>query len=148
MDLRPGRVTNPYKQVGSTNDIVLLHTRQEYNGLRLKKADQKSTRKGKHAKSTEHRRLVWEYVVWPLILDTNRQFFTLKEYHLKRNRFCELYGIQDPSKIAGGFISLVTRGLLVKERGYYSLHYRLLPYMRKRVVLEYGVAVKEVYTKR
>ncbi len=89
---------------------------------------------------------MWEYVVWPLILDTNRQYFTLKEYHLKRDRFCESYGIQHPS-IAGGFISLATRGILVKEKGCYSLHYRLVPYMRKRVVLEYGVAVKEVYAK-
>ncbi|MDQ3562058.1 MAG: hypothetical protein M3382_03580, partial [Thermoproteota archaeon] len=44
--------------------------------------------KGKHASSTENRRMVWENVVWPLVLELNRSYFTLKEYHAKRDSFC------------------------------------------------------------
>ena len=36
--------------------------------------------KGKHASSTENRRMVLENVVWPLVLETNRSYFTLKEF--------------------------------------------------------------------
>ena len=97
--------------------------------------------------STERRRLVWEQVVWPLVLDLNRSYFTLEEYHAKRNLICELYGIPH-SGLSGGFTSLVTRGLVVREKGCYSLQYRLVPYMRKRIILEYGAAVKEGYSKR
>ncbi|MFZ0512613.1 MAG: hypothetical protein WAM14_13475, partial [Candidatus Nitrosopolaris sp.] len=42
------------------------------------------TGKGKHASSTENRRMVWEKIIWPLILDVNRSYFSLKEYHIKR----------------------------------------------------------------
>ncbi|MGI0036009.1 MAG: hypothetical protein ACRD98_09090, partial [Nitrososphaera sp.] len=37
-------------------------------------------RKGKHASSTENRRMVWENVVWPLVLEVNRSYFALREY--------------------------------------------------------------------
>jgi hypothetical protein len=98
--------------------------------------------------STERRRLVWEHVVWPLVLDLRRPYFTLEEYHGKRNQICELYGIPHTG-LSGGFISLVTKGMLIRERGScYSLQYRLIPYMRKRVVLEYGASVKECCSKR
>ena len=65
--------------------------------------------KGKHASSTENRRMVWEKVVWPLILEVNRSYFNLKEYHTKRDEFCRLYNIQ-PSKVAGGFVSCAGAG--------------------------------------
>lgn len=124
--------------------IVLLEIRQE---TAPRKASPQPKRKGKHAISTERRRFVWEKVVWPLVLDLRRPYFTLEEYHMKRDSVCDLYGIPH-SGLSGGFISLVTKGLLKREEGCYSLEYRLIPYMRKRVVLEYGVAVKETYSKR
>lgn len=103
--------------------------------------------KGKHASSTENRRMVWEKVVWPLILEVNRSYFTLREYHVKRNEFCNLYNIR-PSKVAGGFVSLLIKGILIREKNIYSIHYRLIPYMRKKVSLEYGLVIREVNTKR
>jgi hypothetical protein len=103
--------------------------------------------KGKHASSTENRRMVWEKVVWPLILEVNRSYFTLREYHIKRNEFCNLYNIR-PSKVAGGFVSLLIKGILIREKNIYSIHYRLIPYMRKKVSLEYGLVIREVNTKR
>lgn len=109
--------------------------------------ENKTKSKGKHASSTENRRMVWEKVVWPLILEVNRSYFTLREYHVKRNEFCNLYNIR-PSKVAGGFVSLLIKGILIREKNIYSIHYRLIPYMRKKVSLEYGLVIREVNTKR
>jgi hypothetical protein len=103
--------------------------------------------KGKHASSTENRRMVWENVVWPLILEMNRSYFTLKEYHAKRDSFCKKTGVS-PSKVAGGFVSLLVKGIIVRTKNMYSIHYRLIPYMRKKAELEYGLVTREIYTKR
>lgn len=103
--------------------------------------------KGKHASSTENRRMVWEKVVWPLILELGRSYFTLKEYHKKRNEFCGTEGIP-PSKVAGGFVSLLVKGILTRENEIYSIHYRLIPYMRKKATLDYGLLIREINTKR
>jgi hypothetical protein len=109
--------------------------------------DQRPLRKkGKHASSTENRRMVWENVVWPLILDINRSYFSLKEYHEKRNAFCTNTGTQ-PSKVAGGFVSLLIKGIITRNKNIYSIHYRLIPYMRKKAPLEYGLVIREVNTK-
>jgi hypothetical protein len=104
-------------------------------------------KKGKHASSTENRRMVWENVVWPLVLEMSRSYFTLKEYHSKRDSFCKESGIS-PSKVAGGFVSLLVKGILIRNKNIYSIHYRLIPYMRKKVQLEYGLVIREVNTKR
>jgi hypothetical protein len=103
--------------------------------------------KGKHASSTQNRRMVWENIIWPLILDVNRSYFTLKEYHSKRDKFCNNEKIQS-SKVAGGFVSLLVKGILIRQKGIYSIHYRLIPYMRKKANLEYGQAIREASTKR
>jgi hypothetical protein len=91
--------------------------------------------------------MVWENVVWPLVLDISRSYFTLKEYHSKRDEFCEGSGIA-ASKVAGGFVSLLIKGILARNKNIYSIHYRLIPYMRKKAPLEYGLVIREVNTKR
>jgi len=106
-----------------------------------------SSQKGKHASSTQNRRMVWENIIWPLILDVNRSYFTLKEYHSKRDKFCKYRKIQS-SKVAGGFVSLLVKGILTRQKSIYSIHYRLIPYMRKKASLEYGQAIREASTKR
>jgi hypothetical protein len=106
-----------------------------------------SRKKGKHASSTQNRRTVWEGVVWPLILEVNRSYFTLDEYHSKRDSFCLINDIPQP-RVAGGFVSLLVKGILTREKKIYSIHYRLIPYMRKRVNLEYGQVMREINTKR
>ena len=108
---------------------------------------QKEMKKGKHASSTENRRLVWEYVIWPLILEVNRNYFTLQEYHKKRDRVCDEKEIF-PSKIAGGFVSLLVKGIVIREKNIYSIHYKLIPYMRKKTHLDYGTVIREVNTKK
>jgi hypothetical protein len=106
-----------------------------------------SRKKGKHASSTQNRRTVWEGVIWPLILEVNRSYFTLDEYHSKRDSFCLTNNIPQP-RIAGGFVSLLVKGILTREKKSYSIHYRLIPYMRKKVNLEYGQVMREINTKR
>jgi hypothetical protein len=103
-------------------------------------------RKGKHASSTENRRMVWENVVWPLVLKINRSYFNLKEYNSKRDEFCRVTGIPS-SKVAGGFVSLLIKNIITKNKNIYSIHYRLIPYMRKKAPLEYGLVIREVNTK-
>jgi len=104
--------------------------------------------KGKYASSTENRRLVWENIVWPLILEKNRPYFSIEEYHALRDNFCNSSEINQ-SKVAGGFVSLIVKGLLIKDKNkeVYSVHYRIIPYMRKKIKLEYGQAVREIITK-
>ena len=53
-----------------------------------------------------------------------------------------------PSRVAGGFVSLLVKGIIVRSKNMYSIHYRLIPYMRKKVDLEYGLVTREIYTKR
>ena len=91
--------------------------------------------------------MVWENVVWPLVIEINKSYFTLKEYHAKRNEFCKLNNIS-PSKVAGGFVSLLIKGIITRDKNIYSIHYRLIPYMRKKASLEYGLVIREVSTKR
>ncbi len=103
--------------------------------------------KGKYASSTEKRRLVWDEIIWPLILEIERPYFTSDEYHIKRDLYCKEYNIS-PSKIAGGFVSLIIKNMLTKDsNNIYSINYKLIPYLRKRMVLSYGQAAKEVSTK-
>ena len=102
--------------------------------------------KGKHAASTAIRRITWENVVWPLILELNRQYFTLDEFHNKRNQFCRECSMSH-SKIAGGLVSLVTKGIVRHDGNFYFVHYRLVPYLRKKVILEYGQVTREIQTK-
>ena len=108
--------------------------------------DKDSRSKGKHAHSTEYRRLIWEMIVWPLIMEKNRPYFSIDEYQLKRVIFSKESNIPS-SKLSGGLISLVVKGILIKEENIYSLHYRLIPYLRKKSTLTYGQALKETYTK-
>jgi hypothetical protein len=86
--------------------------------------------------------MVWEKIVWPLILDVNRSYFSLKEYHKKRDQFCQTYKMR-PSKLGSGIVSLLEKGL-IREKNIYSIQYRLIPYMWKRVYLEYGQVVREI----
>ena len=90
-------------------------------------------------------RMIWELVVWPLILENDRPYFTVEEYRVKMAEFCAVYEIQ-PLKLSGLLIAMVAKGLLTKRGNTYSIHARHMPYMQKKISLGYGRAVKEVYT--
>lgn len=102
--------------------------------------------KGKYASATQNRRLVWEKVMWPLILELNSVSFTLNEYKKKRNEVCKELNMP-PSRIAGGFVSLLLKGMLYKEKDLYSIHYRLIPYMRLKADCDYATAIRETSVK-
>jgi hypothetical protein len=106
-----------------------------------------SNDKGKYATSTENRRLVWEYIIWPLILELNRNYFTSKEYHEMRDKVSIERNIPI-SKMTGGMISLLVKEILVQEKEYYSIHYKLIPYMRKRTDVDYGTVLRETSSKK
>lgn len=102
--------------------------------------------KGKYASATQNRRLVWEKVMWPLILELNSVSFTMEQYKKKRNEVCKELNIP-PSRIAGGFVSLLLKGILYKEKDLYSIHYRLIPYMRLKADCDYATAIRETSVK-
>lgn len=102
--------------------------------------------KGKYAAATENRRLVWKEIVWPLILEVNDVAFTQKQYQAKRDIICNEKNIE-MSTTSRGLASLVQKGILLKENELYSIHYRLIPYMRLKADCDYAVAIHEVKMK-
>ncbi len=99
--------------------------------------------KGKYATATENRRFVWAEVVWPLILETNDVTFTLKQFQNTRDIVCKEKNVTltIPSR---GLVSLMKKGILLKEGDVYSIHFKLIPYMRLRAECNYATAIHEV----
>ena len=102
--------------------------------------------KGKYASATENRRFVWSEVVWPLILELNDVAFTLKQYQKKRDEICMTKNI-DVATTSRGLVSLMQKEILLKEGDLYSIHYRLIPYMRLKADCDYATAIHEVRIK-
>ena len=102
--------------------------------------------KGKYASATENRRFVWSEIIWPLILEINDVAFSLKQFQEKRETICKEKNttITVPSR---GLASLIQKGILLKEKNVYSIHYRLIPYMRLKADCDYGTAIHEVRIK-
>jgi hypothetical protein len=96
--------------------------------------------KGKYASATENRRFVWAEIVWPLILELNDVAFTLKQYQKKRDEVCSQKKI-DVGTISRGLVSLMQKEILLKERDLYSIHYRLIPYMRLKADCDYATVI-------
>ena len=86
----------------------------------IEEQDPSRRSKGKGAFSTENRRLTWDLVVWPMLLQLNRPYFTLNEFRIKRNEICIKYGIKS-SNIRGGLVSLTYRGFLIKDQDIYLI---------------------------
>lgn len=102
--------------------------------------------KGKYASGTQNRRFVWKEIVWPLILDLNDVAFTLEQYQKKRDAVCDKKG-QSITVASRGLASLLQKNILYKEGKLYSIHYRLIPYMRLKAECKYATAIKEVRTR-
>jgi len=102
--------------------------------------------KGKYAFATQNRRFVWQKIIWPVILEINDVSFTLKQYQKKRDEICK----DDDATIgttSRGLASLIQKGFLFKEKDLYSIHYRLIPYMRLKADCDYGTAIREIKMK-
>jgi len=102
--------------------------------------------KGKYASATENRRWVWSEIIWPLILQINDAAFSLKQFQEKREKVCneKNISINIPSR---GLVSLIQKGIIRKEGKVYSIHYRLIPYMRLKATCDYATAIHEVRLK-
>ena len=83
--------------------------------------------KGKYAAATQNRRMVWEKIVWPLILEIDDVAFSVKQYQTKRDQICQKNNLKI-SDISRGLASLLQKGMLLKEDNMYSIHYRLIAY--------------------
>ena len=98
--------------------------------------------KGKYAAATQNRRIVWEKIVWPLILETDDVSFSVKQYQKKRDQICQNDDLKI-SDISRGLASLLQKGILLKENNMYSIHYRLIAYMRVKADCDYATAINE-----
>ena len=98
--------------------------------------------KGKYATSTQNRRMVWEKVVWPIILEINDLTFSVKQYQKKRDEVIQKNNFKI-SEMSRGLASLLQKGLLYKENNMYSIHYRLIAYMRMQADCDYATAINE-----
>ena len=99
--------------------------------------------KGKYASATENRRFVWHEIVWPLVLEVNDVSFTLKQYQKKRDEVCKNKDVEI-STTSRGLVSLLQKGIIIKENDLYSIHYRLIAYMRLKADCDYATAIHEV----
>ena len=99
-------------------------------------------KKGKYATATQNRRIVWEQIVWPLILDLDDVVFSLKQYQKKRDEACYKNNLKIP-EMSRGLVSLLQKGMIIKENATYSIHYRLIPYMRLKADCDYATAINE-----
>ena len=102
--------------------------------------------KGKYASATENRRFVWKEIIWPLILEVNDVSFSIKQYQRKRDEICKKFNISITS-LSRGLASVIQKELLLKENEIYSIHYRLIPYMRLKADCDYGTAIHETKIK-
>ncbi len=98
--------------------------------------------KGKYATSTQNRRMVWEKIVWPIILEINDLTFSVKQYQKKRDEVSQKYNFK-MSEMSRGLASLLQKGILIKENNMYSIHYRLIAYMRLQADCDYTTAINE-----
>ena len=99
--------------------------------------------KGKYATATDNRRFVWAEIVWPLILEINDVAFTLEQYQKKRDDVCNKKNVSI-TMVSRGLASLLQKGILLKENHLYSIHYRLIAYMRLKAECDYATTIHEI----
>ena len=99
--------------------------------------------KGKYATATQNRRTVWEKIIWPLILEIDDVEFSVKQYQKKRDQISQKNNLKI-SEISRGLASLLQKGILLKENHLYSIHYRLIAYMRLKAECDYATTIHEI----
>ena len=98
--------------------------------------------KGKYATATQNRRVVWEKIIWPLILEIDDVTFSIKQYQKKRDEIIQKSNFKI-SEMSRGLASLLQKGIVIKENNMYSIHYRLIAYMRLKADCDYPTAIHE-----
>lgn len=103
---------------------------------------------GRGAATTTKRKLVWEEIIWPLILKNKTTHFTWEEYkkscleYYKVDRFEFIH-----VKVVGPFTSLIEKGIIKKQEKRYSIDHRLVSYLRLCKKVSYGLAARISTTK-
>ena len=69
--------------------------------------------------------------------------FTLAQYQKKRDQVCNKKNVSK-TMISRGLASLLQKEILLKENHIYSIHYRLIAYMRLKAECAYATAVHEI----
>lgn len=120
---------------------------QQYDANKKIKGKSENKNKGKSAYSTHYRRIVWEYVIMPLLQEIERPYFSVEEYRNKRDEVSERLKIS-PKKLSYGLISLTNKKILEKEKEkekrdvkVYSVNHKLEPYVKKKERIDYGTAI-------
>ena len=98
--------------------------------------------KGKYATATQNRRIVWGKIIWPLILEIDDIAFSVKQYQKKRDDVCYKNNFKI-LELSRGLASLLQKGVIIKEDNMYSIHYRLIAYMRLKADCNYPTAINE-----
>ena len=98
--------------------------------------------KGKYAAATQNRSPVWEKIIWPLILEFDDVTFSIKQYQKKRDEMIQKNDFKI-SEMSRGLASLLQKGIIIKENNMYSIHYRLIAYMRVKADCDYPTAINE-----
>ena len=75
--------------------------------------------------------------------ELDRPFFTLREYHTKRDYISGRYGIR-LSRFRSGFVSLLYKGFVTKGALGYSLNWGLQKYIHRRTIVGYAIAAKSI----
>ena len=78
-----------------------------------------------------------------VILEINDVAFSLKQYQKKRDQICQKENVKI-TVTSRGLVSLMQKGILLKEDDIYSIHFRLIPYMRLKANCDYATAIHEV----
>ena len=79
-------------------------------------------------------------------MELNDVTFSLKQYQKKREQACRKYNLKI-SDMSRGLVSLLQKGLILKENNMYSIHYRLIAYMRLNAECDYATALNETRMK-
>ena len=101
----------------------LLRRHRIRKETRLKEDENSTNSPGSHEKTESYKRkskdssensfrMIWELIVWPLILENDRAFFAVEEYKVKLDEICEVYEMQ-AVKLSGFLIALVAKGCLL-----------------------------------
>ena len=67
----------------------------------------------------------------------------IKDFHLgRRDDVCHKNNFTI-SEMSRGLASLLQKGVIIKENNMYSIHYRLIAYMRLKADCDYATAINE-----
>ena len=103
---------------------------------------------GQIASTTMKRKLVWEEIIWPLVLENKTPNFTWVEY---KNRCVEYYKVDEFSiirfRVLGPLLSLIEKGIIKKRENDYAIVHSLRQRLKLCKKVSYGLAATTAKTR-